>query len=202
MLFFLNSEEDVGKKQPKASSRKDSIAGSPVKNKLAGNKVLRNKTRSAAQEEAAISAAVRLAGHQKELHESRQRAGLAKYSEEGKGGTGKEGKTWKRFLSYKGESTLPSEVQSLRVSAYRNRHCPSSLTNTPKIFVDKKNHTIVLPINGFAVPFHINSVKNAVKSDEGEYTLLRINLQTPGQSGGKREDTVSNQLQVRNMIKE
>jgi nucleosome binding factor SPN SPT16 subunit len=65
-----------------------------------------------------------------------------------------------------------------------------------KIFVDKKNQTIVLPINGFAVPFHINSVKSAVKNDEGDYTLLRINLQTPGQSGSKREDTVRPFLRI------
>lgn len=60
-----------------------------------------------------------------------------------------------------------------------------------QIFVDRKNLSVILPINGFAATFHINSIKNASKSDEGEYTFLRINFQTPGQLAGKKEDTVS-----------
>jgi nucleosome binding factor SPN SPT16 subunit len=48
----------------------------------------------------------------------------------------------------------------------------------------------VLPIHGFAVPFHINAIKNASKNDEAEYVYLRINFQTPGQLTGKKEDTV------------
>lgn len=50
---------------------------------------------------------------------------------------------------------------------------------------------MILPIQGFAVPFHINTIKNANKNEEGEYTYLRINFQTPGQLTGKKEDTVS-----------
>jgi nucleosome binding factor SPN SPT16 subunit len=64
-------------------------------------------------------------------------------------------------------------------------------THSFQIYIDRKNLTVVLPINGFAVPFHINAIKNAVKNDEGDYTLLRINFQTPGQVAGKKEDTVS-----------
>jgi len=115
VLFFLNNEAEKTKK-PSKNVPGNEVAGSPVKNKMAGNKVLRNKTRSTAQEEAANSAAVKLAAHQTELHAARHRAGLAKYSEEGKGGAGKEGKSWKRFQSYKSETALPSEVQSMRVS--------------------------------------------------------------------------------------
>lgn len=46
-------------------------------------------------------------------------------------------------------------------------------------------------MHGSAVPFHINTIKNASKNDEGEFTILRINFQTPGQLAGKKEDTVS-----------
>lgn len=56
--------------------------------------------------------------------------------------------------------------------------------------MDRKAQTVILPIHGFAVPFHINTIKNTSKSDEGEYTYLRINFQTPGQLAGKKEDTV------------
>ena len=55
---------------------------------------------------------------------------------------------------------------------------------------------MVLPVHGFAVPFHINTVKNASKSDEGEFTYLRINFQTPGQLAGKKEDTVGYLLKI------
>ncbi|KAG8932667.1 FACT complex subunit spt16 [Tulasnella sp. 418] len=58
-----------------------------------------------------------------------------------------------------------------------------------QIYIDKKNSTVILPIHGFAVPFHINAIKNASKSDEGDFTYLRINFQTPGQLAGKKEDT-------------
>ena len=59
-----------------------------------------------------------------------------------------------------------------------------------KILVDRKAATVILPINGFAVPMHINAIKNASKNDEGEYTYIRINFQSPGQLAGKKEDTV------------
>jgi len=135
-LFFLNpeneidGEEDKPSKVPKKPPVKPLVNGSPVKNKTVGGKVLRNKTRSAAQEEVMMTAAAKIKDHQQQLHEGLQAAGLAKYSQGGSGGGEKEGKTWKRFQSYKGESALPREVESLRVSrSYwlkrsRLTHCP------------------------------------------------------------------------------
>ena len=51
-------------------------------------------------------------------------------------------------------------------------------------------------MNGFAVPFHINTIKNASKNDEGNMTYLRINFQTPGQLAGKKEDSVRLLMQL------
>ena len=65
----------------------------------------------------------------------------------------------------------------------------------PQIFVDRKAQTVILPVHGYAVPFHINTIKNASKNDEGDFTYLRINFQTPGQLAGKKEDTVSSLFQ-------
>lgn len=45
-----------------------------------------------------------------------------------------------------------------------------------------------LPIYGYAVPYHINTIKNVSKSEEGDYTYLRFNFVTPGQIVGKKED--------------
>ena len=92
--------------------------GSPVKHKVAGDKVLRNKTRSAAQEDVITTTAARIAEHQKELHAARQRDGLARFSQGGDGSRHNEGKGWKRFQSYKGEAGLPKEIEGLRVNLF------------------------------------------------------------------------------------
>ncbi|KAF8919602.1 FACT complex subunit SPT16 [Mucidula mucida] len=170
-LFFLDSGS--ADEKPKKAERKPPVQpranGSPVKKTVAG-KVLRNQTRRT-QDEVHQTALAKLREHQKELHEKIQQDGLAKYSEEGGATGGKEGKGWKKFQSYKGEVALPPEVERLR------------------IYVDRKAQSVILPIHGFAVPFHINTIKNASKNDEGEFTYLRINFQTPGQLVGKKEDT-------------
>ena len=118
-MFFLNQPMDQKADKPakKAPTTKLGANGaSPAKNKTAGGKVLRNKTRSAAQEEEIQSSAQKISEHQRELHAKLQHDGLEKYSESGGGLGGKEGKTWKRFQSYKGEAGLPREVESTRVS--------------------------------------------------------------------------------------
>ncbi|KAF7295261.1 FACT complex subunit SPT16 [Mycena indigotica] len=165
-MFFLTPEDEVEEKPRKKAP---TVPRSPVK-KTAGGKVLRNQPRRT-QDEVHQSAAAKLAEHQREIHRELQTRGLAKFSEEGAAQEGKEGKGWKKFQSYKGEGGLPPEVERLR------------------IFVDRKGQSVILPINGFAVPFHINTIKNASKNDEGEYTYLRVNFQTPGQLAGKKEDT-------------
>lgn len=120
-MFFLNQDEGEGQSS-KAPAKKPPTAkvgangnASPSKNKMAGGKVLRNKTRSAAQEELVQSMAAKIADHQRELHQRLHQEGLARFSEGGGGTGGKEGKGWKRFQSYKGEAALPREVESLRV---------------------------------------------------------------------------------------
>ncbi|KAI0273829.1 FACT complex subunit SPT16 [Gloeopeniophorella convolvens] len=170
-LFYLTREESEEEKPVKKPPAKANGNASPMKNKTAGGKVLRNKTRGAAQEEVAQSTSAKIAEHQRELHHQLQEQGVTRFSEEGDGANGKEGKTWKKFQSYKGEAGLPKEVESLR------------------IYVDRKAQTVLLPIHGFAVPFHINTIKNVSKNDEGDFTYLRVNFQTPGQLAGKKEDT-------------
>lgn len=122
VLFFINnpSEDEKQGKSDKGTAKKPpkkpaNGAVSPAKNKVVGGKVLRNKTRSAAQEDVLITTVARIAEHQKELHAQRQRDGLAKYSEDGGGLNNKEGKGWKRFQSYKGEAGLPKDVENMRV---------------------------------------------------------------------------------------
>lgn len=51
--------------------------------------------------------------------------------------------------------------------------------NFGKIFIDKKNSTIILPILKSMVPFHISLIKNATKNEDGNFTVLRINFLVP-----------------------
>jgi nucleosome binding factor SPN SPT16 subunit len=61
-----------------------------------------------------------------------------------------------------------------------------------QITVDSRKGVVILPINGFAVPMHINTLKNVIKQEEGDFTVLRFMFVTPGAITGKKEDTVSN----------
>lgn len=116
-LFFLtpDSDEEKQKKAAKKAASAPLKNGTPIKQKTVGGKVLRNQTRRAVQDEVHQTALAKLIEHQRELHENLQTQGLAKFSEDGGGSSGKEGKGWKKFQSYKGEGALPSEVDRLRV---------------------------------------------------------------------------------------
>jgi nucleosome binding factor SPN SPT16 subunit len=113
-LFFLTQDSEEDTKPQKKGPTAPLKNGSPVKHKTAGTKVLRNQRR-AVQDEVHQSAMAKMIEHQRDLHESLQTRGLARFSEDGGGLAGKEGKGWKKFQSYKGESALPPEVDKLRV---------------------------------------------------------------------------------------
>ncbi|BGP34967.1 FACT complex subunit spt16 [Rhodotorula toruloides] len=91
--------------------------------------------------------------------------GLDKHSGEGGTGGNDREKQWRRFESSVKDSQLPT------------------------IVVDARRLTLILPINGFAVPFHVNTLKSLVKQGEGDYTVLRFLFTTPGAISGKKEDT-------------
>jgi nucleosome binding factor SPN SPT16 subunit len=48
-----------------------------------------------------------------------------------------------------------------------------------KIYVDSKGDSVILPILGVMVPFHVSLIKNVSKSDENAFSFLRINFHTP-----------------------
>ncbi|KAF1958987.1 SPT16-domain-containing protein [Byssothecium circinans] len=107
--------------------------------------------------------------HQKELHAKKQKEGLEQYGEGAKALNGTEEKKFKRFESYKRDNQLPT-MRDLEVS------------------VDKKSLTVILPIMGRPVPFHIHTIKNASHTPEADFTSLRINFLSPGQGVGKKDD--------------
>ncbi|KAJ3359746.1 FACT complex subunit spt16 [Kappamyces sp. JEL0680] len=116
--------------------------------------------------------------HQQELFDKRQADGLSRWS----GGKDESAQhntvVFKKFESYRKDVPLPRNVGSLKV--------PDLRTNR-QIVVDRRAESVILPIYGQAVPFHLSTLKNVSKSDEGEYTMLRFNFITPGQATGKKE---------------
>ncbi|KAG5220817.1 FACT complex [Salix suchowensis] len=102
--------------------------------------------------------------------------------------SGKEGKGWKKFQSYKAKvlSHLTWTVYGYAVSKSPDCEPPFTPLSDHR---GQESPDGDPPIHGFAVPFHINTIKNVSKNDEGDYTYLRINFQTPGQLAGKKEDT-------------
>ncbi len=93
--------------------------------------------------------------HQKELMHKMNEEALRRIKEGNK--EVEKVKVRKAPVSYKSPGQLPreSEVKQL------------------KIYVDKKYETIIMPIFGVPVPFHIATVKNISQSVEGDYTYLR-----------------------------
>ncbi|KAH3679669.1 hypothetical protein WICMUC_000809 [Wickerhamomyces mucosus] len=102
---------------------------------------------------------------QKELHEKRQREGLQRFSDTKSTDPNERKVIFKKYDSYIKDTQIPNFVKDL------------------KIHVDVKNQTILIPISGRPVPFHINSYKNGSKNEEGEYTYLRLNFNSPGLGG-------------------
>lgn len=100
--------------------------------------------------------------HQRELLEQLNSAAQVRLS---KGGSGKvETKVKKSIVAYKSFKDFPRENE----------------ISDLKIYVDKRNEAVILPIFGVPVPFHISTLKNVSTSVEGDYLYLRINFFFPG----------------------
>ncbi|KAK4113921.1 SPT16-domain-containing protein [Canariomyces notabilis] len=161
--FFFKDEEET-QPTPKKEKR-DSRVGAVATKNITSTR-LRSERNTAPDEDAEK----RRREHQKELAAKKQKEGLIKYAESTADQNGVEVKKFKRFDSYKRDNQLPAKVRDMG------------------IVIDQKNATIVLPVMGRPVPFHINTIKNASKSDEGEWSFLRINFLSPGQGVGRKDE--------------
>jgi len=100
--------------------------------------------------------------HQRELMHKMNEEALKRIKE---GGDQKaKVKQRKAPISYKTAGSLPREKEVCEL----------------KIFVDSKYETVILPVFGTPVPFHIATLKNISASVEGDNTYLRINFFHPG----------------------
>jgi nucleosome binding factor SPN SPT16 subunit len=160
-FFFDDEDEPAPKQKPKKDSRSSAIAQNNIKS-------TRLRAERTANHDAEKEAARR--DHQRELHARRQEQGLEKYAKGSGNLNGTEEKKFKRFESYKRDNQFPNHVKDLM------------------IVIDSKAQSIVLPIMGRPVPFHVNTIKSASATPEGEYTSLRINFLSPGQGVGRKDD--------------
>ena len=162
--FFFKDDEEEAQPTPK-KEKKDSRVGA-----VATKNITSSRLRSERNVAAADEMDKKRREHQKELAAKKQKEGLAKYADDTTDKNGQEIKKFKRFESYKRDNQFPPKIRDM------------------SIVIDQKNATIVLPVMGRPVPFHINTIKNASKSDEGEWSFLRINFLSPGQGVGRKDD--------------
>lgn len=155
--FYFNNEEDENEK----SKPKKPVKPEP------NSKILKTKLRGDARGDSEENQKEQIRKeNQRKLHEKLQKNGLLRFTAADANDTGNEPRQYfKKYESYVRDSQIPTNVRDLR------------------IHVDWKSQTIILPIYGRPVPFHINSYKNGSKNEEGEYTYLRLNFHSPGAGG-------------------
>ncbi|KAE8134083.1 FACT complex subunit spt16 [Aspergillus pseudotamarii] len=160
--FYFGDEEEPQKPAKEKKEVKSSA--------MASRNVTRTKLRAERPTQVNEGAEARRREHQKELATKKTKEGLDRFAGTTGDDNGVTQKKFKRFESYKRDNQLPTKVKDLT------------------IYVDHKASTVIVPIMGRPVPFHINTIKNASKSDEGEYAYLRINFLSPGQGVGRKDD--------------
>ena len=162
--FFFNDEDEEEEKKPKA--KKDPRVGAVAQTNIKSTRLRHERATNAKDESDAARRE-----HQRELHQKKQRDGLETYGAGTGNLNGTEEKKFKRFESYKQPNQFPTKVKDLMV------------------IVDPKSSSIILPIMGRPVPFHINTIKNVSQTQEpGGVTFLRINFLSPGQGVGRKDD--------------
>lgn len=161
--FFFKDDEEPTPAPKKA--KKDATIGA-----VAPKNITKTKLRAERSTQVDEGAEARRREHQKDLAKKKQDEGLKRFAEATGDTSGTTVKKFKRFESYKRDGQFPSKVKDLAIT------------------MDVKNSTIVLPIMGRPVPFHIQTIKNASKSDEGNFSFLRINFLSPGQGVGRKDD--------------
>ncbi|EDW79049.1 uncharacterized protein Dwil_GK10599, isoform A [Drosophila willistoni] len=153
-----SEEEDVDDKKAAKEDQSTEILGRSKRNAVLESK-LRNE----------INTEEKRKEHQRELAQQlneRAKERLAK-----QGNSKEVEKVRKNTVSYKSISQMPREPEVKGL----------------KLYVDKKYETVIMPVFGIQVPFHISTIKNISQSVEGEYTYLRINFFHPGATMGRNE---------------
>ncbi|RZF37802.1 hypothetical protein LSTR_LSTR007164 [Laodelphax striatellus] len=164
--IFVKDEADDEEEEEEEKKKKSNAE--PILGRGKRTAVLDNKLRQDS------SAEEKRKQHQKEL--GTQLNEQAKQRLAANSGGGKEEKVRKSNVSYKSRNQMPNEPE----------------VKDLKIYVDRKYETVILPVFGISVPFHISTIKNISQSVEGDYTYLRLNLFHPGATMGREGAAFAN----------
>lgn len=154
-----SEEDDDGDEQEEVKE----VKSSEILGRSKRNAVLENKLRTETNTEE------KRKQHQKELAQQLNEKAKERLAKQGE--SKEVEKVRKNTVSYKSMSQMPREPEVKEL----------------KLYVDKKYETVIMPIFGIPVPFHISTIKNISQSVEGEYTYLRINFFHPGATMGRNE---------------
>ncbi|XP_023167184.1 FACT complex subunit spt16 isoform X2 [Drosophila hydei] len=160
-IFIKDDDDEEEDADDKKAAKADQ--GTEILGRSKRNAVLESKLRNE------INTEEKRKEHQRELAQQlneRARERLAK-----QGNSKEVEKVRKNTVSYKSMSQIPREPEVKEL----------------KLYVDKKYETVIMPVFGIQVPFHISTIKNISQSVEGEYTYLRINFFHPGATMGRNE---------------
>ncbi|XP_055534629.1 FACT complex subunit spt16 isoform X2 [Wyeomyia smithii] len=158
--IFLKDDEEEDEEEEEKTKKAPEILGRSGKRSTVLESKLRNEQNSEEKRKQ----------HQKELADALNEKAKERLAKQG-GGKEAE-KVRKSTVSYKGGiNQMPREPEVKEL----------------KLFVDRKYETVIMPIFGVPVPFHISTIKNISQSVEGDYTYLRINFFHPGATMGRNE---------------
>ncbi|TPX56909.1 hypothetical protein PhCBS80983_g04205 [Powellomyces hirtus] len=162
--FEFQDEEEEAQVKPEPKAAKASSATRPTRSSVSTEPTERNERRQLREGnvQARAENEAKRNEHQKQLHAKIHEEGLRKFQNGDEGAAGETQEVFKKFASYKSEAQLPKHVQDM------------------KIIVDNRNESIILPVYGQAVPFHVSTLKNVSKSEEQDMVYLRFNFVTPG----------------------
>jgi nucleosome binding factor SPN SPT16 subunit len=148
------SDEPVEEKKP---VRKDQVSAQDVLDKLG-----RDKTRKVSESEEAE--------RRKLFEEQNEKLARRRIEEQ------------KRLISGKGDNDNAQSKAESQTTGYSSPgDFPSKATGTA-LYVDEDRQTVLVPVNGVLVPFHISVLKNVTKQETGNVSILRINFVNPSPS--------------------
>lgn len=80
-----------------------------------------------------------------------------------------------------GTSQKVNELRKLTdVNAYDSPAQIPSEAKFGNVFIDTKRESLLVPIGGKVIPFHVSTIKNVSKTDEVGGSFLRVNFHVPG----------------------
>ena len=86
----------------------------------------------------------------------------------------------KRLISGKGDGEFSVSKTESQTSGYGSPGDFPAKASGVSIYVDEDRQSVLLPVNGCPVPFHISALKNVTKQEASHVSILRINFVTPG----------------------